>query len=63
MKTFVVIYQGFRVSVYDTSITKSFEESQILASVVSLSSSVQDVIDAHTLAINVADLYEDRLRP
>lgn len=55
-KTFIVCCKGYRVYVYDTSISRDYEESQVIASIVSNSNDIQDVLDANKLAINVADL-------
>ena len=60
MKNYVVVKINNSIMVYDTSITKSFSDDQIIASVVSASSDKEDIVDAHKEAIKFADLFENR---
>ena len=60
-KTFIVCHKNNRVFVYDTFISRDYEESQVIASVVSNSNDIQDILDANKLAIKTADLFDKRM--
>lgn len=55
MKNYHLVKENNRIMVYDNSITKSYSEEQIIATIVSHSR--EDDLSCHMLAINLAELF------
>ena len=59
MKNYDLVKEHNQIMVYDNSITKHYNPEQVLATVVSHSR--EDHLSCHTLAINLATLFRQKL--